>query len=97
MLPNEPSFVNPNTSSAGWKSTLMVTVALARVALSLSVTVIPLSMATGEPPSIKEGAEPEADSTGAALTPLTVIPLPAESEMSPPVIGPFQLSAAARL
>ena len=94
--------VNASRSSPLWKLPVMATVALARVVLSASLRVMPLSTATGVlttlAPSTKAVLPPLVVATGAALAPDTVMPLPNRSAIPTGASAPeFQSSSIPRL
>ena len=66
-------FVKPSTSSPLTKFALIDTVALARLALSTSVTVRPVSTAVAPPPSVNASALAVIVTTGGSFTAATVI------------------------
>ncbi|MGD1827538.1 hypothetical protein A203_19720 [Chromobacterium violaceum] len=72
-----PLLVNASTSSPLWKLPVMDTVPLASVGLTLSVTVMPPSTATGVEvalsPAVKAALLPLVASTGAALTAIVTL------------------------
>src|SRR5438477_93965 len=76
-----PWLVKASTSSAGWKLPVILTVALASVALLGSVTVRPASTATAGPPWVTPALLPDVVTIGGAVRVLDSFPTRRSSDL----------------